>query len=234
MYTWVRILVLIAVFTTVLLYVTGLWRSPDPATTTDTGHEGSAENTTPVAPEEPAVYVKEPEPDPEPEEDLPRFEKLDGTGRALPATAQGWNCVRDNQHGLVWEVKQSNGHLRDLDFTYSWYASEDDMGVADGGDCYYIFCDTESLVKAVNEEGLCGWHDWRLPTNVELMTLDTDRLYYDPDIDQRYFPNTRSSYYWTSTLAEVGPLSWSVNFLNGFPEASPRRLAYHVRLVRGR
>lgn len=162
-----------------------------------------------------------------------RFEKLDQMGEVLPDSAPDWECVRDNRHRLVWEVKQDNGALRDLDFTYTWYSAKTGVGVPDGGRCYYIYCDTERLIEAVNKEGLCGRRDWRLPTSEELMSLDTDRLYYDPDIDQRYFPHARAGYYWTSTPADVGEsLVWSINFLNGFPYVTEMRLAYHVRLVR--
>jgi hypothetical protein len=165
---------------------------------------------------------------------LPRFQKLDGRGATLPDSASEWDCVRDNEHKLVWEEKQNNGAVRDVDFTYSWYSSHRDAGVRDGGQCYFIDCDTEHLVEAVNREGLCGWQDWRLPTSEELMTLDTDREYYSPDIDQRYFLHTSPGYYWTSTAANVGAtLVWSINFLNGFPYVTEMRLAHHVRLVRG-
>ena len=229
MYVWLRTLIAtVVVFAAAFYLATWLLSTDEPiATTTKPGQ--------PVlnVEREPArIEASNEEPEPQPAPDLPRFEKLDSAGRVLPATAESWDCVRDNENGLVWEVKETNGGLRDLDFTYSWYSPDGELGIPDGGECYYIYCDTYSLVEAVNEEGLCGWRDWRLPTNLELMSLDTERLYYDPDIDQRYFPNTQSGYYWTSTLAGVGPLSWSVNFLNGFPEVSPRRLAYYVRLVR--
>lgn len=164
---------------------------------------------------------------------LPRFQKLDRKGNVLPESAQAWDCVRDNRQKLVWEVKQANGGLRDLDFTYSWYSADKGVGIADGGRCFYIYCDTDRLVEAVNKEGLCGWRDWRLPTSQELMTLDTDREYYSPDIDQRFFPHTSPGYYWTATPANVGAtLVWSINFLNGFPYVTEMRLAHHVRLVR--
>lgn len=34
------------------------------------------------------------------------FTKLDGDGNELSASAPNWSCVRDNNTGLVWEVKQ--------------------------------------------------------------------------------------------------------------------------------
>lgn len=230
MHVWLRTLVVTVVVVAAAFYLAKWPLSTDSLMTTATKPEQPVVK---VEREEPArIEASDEEPEPQPVPDLPRFEKLDNTGRVLPAMAESWDCVRDNENGLVWEVKETDGGLRDLDFTYSWYSPDGELGIPDGGECHYIYCDTYSLVEAVNEAGLCGSRDWRLPTNLELMSLDTERLYYDPDIDQRYFPNTQSGYYWTSTLAEVGPLSWSVNFLNGFPEVSPRRLAYYVRLVR--
>jgi len=32
-----------------------------------------------------------------------------------------WDCVRDNQSGLVWEVKKSGPGLQNINNTYSWY-----------------------------------------------------------------------------------------------------------------
>lgn len=160
-----------------------------------------------------------------------RFVKLDGTGAVLPDTAGTWACVRDNLFNLVWEVKQSDGSMRDLDFTYTWLSEA--AGAANGGQCFHIDCDTGSLAAAVNQAGLCGWRDWRLPTNLELMTLFTDIPTAQPGVDRRYFPNSKAGSYWSATVSGDGiTAAWSVNFGNGFPEITEMSRPHFVRLVR--
>jgi uncharacterized repeat protein (TIGR02543 family) len=73
------------------------------------------------------------------------FTKLDANGQDLPATATDWTCVRDNVTGLIWEVKTTDGGLRDKDQTYTWD-------------------DSFTYASDVNTQALCGFNDWRVPT----------------------------------------------------------------------
>jgi hypothetical protein len=55
-----------------------------------------------------------------------------------------------------------------------------------------------------------GYSDWRLPNRRELMSI---AIYgqYNPSINTSYFPNCRSSYYWSSsTLADLPDGAWYV------------------------
>jgi hypothetical protein len=169
------------------------------------------------------------------------FTKLDGNGNALPASATSWDCVRDNVTGLIWEVKTTSG-LRSMYNTYTWYdpnSPDGNPGVANGGNCTGSACDTHAYVQAVNQQGLCGASDWRMPTWRELQGI-VDYGRYNPAIDTGYFPNTLSSYstnYLIFLSASPSPYGgksvWAVSFLSGDTHPSGRESYYHVRLVRG-
>ena len=167
-----------------------------------------------------------------------RFHKVDMQGQILPSNASVWECVYDEATGLLWEVKTNDGGWQDHSHTYSWYEPPEEVpasgvqhGVADSGQCYDIACDTTRYKMAVNQQALCSVSLWRLPYAHELGFLDHPENYY-PDIDTDYFPNTAIAYYWSRTEAlKVATLAWAVDFNNGFPYISEKRMAYRVRLV---
>lgn len=90
--------------------------------------------------------------------------------------------------GLYWEIKSQFG-LRSASFGYYWYNPDPAHNGGDAGVHYDIdprypewpinyslctfdidtSCDTYGYVQAVNSIGLCGAHDWRLPTMNELI-----------------------------------------------------------------
>jgi len=88
----------------------------------------------------------------------------------------GGIMVQDNVTGLIWQKDTAPG-------TYNW-----DHAVS--------YC--ENLI-------LGGYSDWRLPTIKELTTIvDSSIPYPGPTINTDYFPNTVSSFYWSSaTLASI-------------------------------
>lgn len=170
------------------------------------------------------------------------FSKIGTTGQTLPDDAVTWSCVRDNVTGLVWEMKTDDGGLHGKDWTYSWYNS---TGVNDGGDpgvpsygscggSVAAGCDTEKFAAAVNLVGLCGASDWRLPSRKELLTI-VDNSRFNPAIDTKYFPNTRSSTFWSASPdANYFIEAWDVSFVNGVSSYGQQKLwGLSVRLVRG-
>jgi len=175
------------------------------------------------------------------------FTKLDSNGNPLPDqtvayTTTPWSCVRDNHTGLEWEVKSTDGGLRDWFHTYTWYNSTGNNdgggpGVANGGSCAdSTNCDTEKYVAAINAIALCGYSDWRLPTVNELATIvDSSIPSPGPTIDRNYFPNTRSALgYWTATPHLLGPeYAWMVDFSSGSIDGNYKNAGAYVRLVRG-
>lgn len=121
--------------------------------------------------------------------------------------------VTDSQTGLVW-ARCSVGQ--------SW------SGSACTGS-YSTHTHEQALALANASDG------WRLPNKRELGSL-ADRGCQNPSIDSTAFPNTISTWYWTSTPYvenfSVTLNAWHVTFTDGFILSSGRGSRYAVRLVR--
>lgn len=135
------------------------------------------------------------------------FEKIGASGEVLPRNAAHWSCVRDKVTGAMWEVKTTDGSLRDGSRRFTNLGN----GQAD---------DASGYVAAVNATGLCGATDWRLPTYREMHSLvDYSVAEGGPMLDKAWFPNSAGELHWTSTSAAVnggGPdYKWTVNYYGG-------------------
>jgi hypothetical protein len=157
-----------------------------------------------------------------------KYSKLDSNGKQLPDSAPSWVMVLDNQTNLIWEVKQNKdgiqnyGNPNDADNAYSWNESN------------------QKFIHALNAAHFGRFSDWRLPSLKELKTLvDSNRK--NPTISADYFPNTQSSFYWSSTpYAGYTNTAWGVYFGNGsdnyndkFSGGPYKSYGYYVRAVRG-
>jgi len=141
-----------------------------------------------------------------------KYTKLDSYGNELAISATQWDCVRDNKTGLVWEVRQESG-LHHKEAAYTWKESQ-------------------KFAQRVNEKGLCGSSDWRLPSKNELLSI-VDEQRESPKIDTQYFPNTQNGFYWSSSpykQHENG--AWLVYFNLGSEFAGNKEIIYHARMVR--
>jgi hypothetical protein len=159
------------------------------------------------------------------------FTKLDASGNTLAATANSWSCVRDNVTGLVWEVKTlaGSGGIHDADNTYRWGGKTARLTGTFGT----LYNDWDTLVDGSNNETLCGFSDWRVPSRKELEGL-VNFNQGNPAIDSDNFPNTASSAFWSSSPDAWSEYdAWSVDFNNGYSNSSSRTSARRVRLVRG-
>lgn len=169
------------------------------------------------------------------------WKKIGADGQALAGTGeQSHQCVLDERTGLMWEVKREDGGLHDPRHTFSWFSTDkqanmSDPGLAGGGECTLSSCDTESFVQAVNEAGLCGFHDWHMPRRNDLLTLGDRRLIEEQNlvIDIEYFPLTIAGEYWTAETFRLYPESaWAVDTRHGLDRADRKSRAKAVRLAR--
>jgi len=73
----------------------------------------------------------------------------------------------------------------------------------------------KDAIQACKELNFAGYKDWRLPTIEELASL-VDYSKREPAIDTEAFPDTKSSWYWSSTpvAGSVG-FAWYVYFYGG-------------------
>lgn len=174
------------------------------------------------------------------EQPLPseNWQRFDASGHILSPDDTGpHRCVLDQASGLMWQVHDDG--LHDRDNRYTWYSTDrqrhmSEPGLTDGGECRGSSCDTQSLVAAVNEQGLCGFTDWRLPSREELMSLgEAERRETGLIVDPAYFPGAIAGEYWTGETFRLYPQSaWAVNFANGLDRADLKSETKAVRLVR--
>ncbi len=163
------------------------------------------------------------------------YTKIANDGSTLADSAKlgtaptDWACTQDNKTGLIWEVKTDDDGLRDKDKTYTWSQGFD-------------------FATSVNSQTLCGANDWRMPTKDELMKLvlcsdgkydsdDRECTNYTsvtrPTINTTYFPNTVSSWFWSSSpSADDSGFAWGVYFNYGGSGDDGKDFSYNVRLVR--
>lgn len=171
------------------------------------------------------------------------YTKLGPGGETLDAAATAWSCVRDNLTGLVWEAKTGDSGLRGMAHRYAWFSADasrnggEPGGAGTSESCAGTLggqtCNATHYVDAVNATNLCGASDWRLPSQMELLSL-VNAGAVRPAIDTTYFPHTASAPYWSaSTHARMPAAAWGVHFGNGVSHAETKAAANAVRLVRG-
>ena len=120
-------------------------------------------------------------------------------------TDNGDGTVTDNVTGLMWQKS-----VLVTDPTYTWAEAA-------------THCSTLSL----------GGHtDWRLPTEMELMSIvDSGQL--NPSINGTYFPSTPSAYFWSSSPAADSPSrAWLVYFNYGSTLNTDVSYTFNARCVR--
>jgi hypothetical protein len=127
---------------------------------------------------------------------------------------EGNGTVTDLNTGLIWQQGDEQNYIT----ARNWYEA----------------------VGYCTELNLGGYSDWRLPTRLELLSIVDWGRSTPPLINQVYFPNCISWYYWTSTIyppisgaAKYG--AWLVYFPDGtaVPGLTIDSSHEYVRCVRG-
>ena len=151
------------------------------------------------------------------------------------------NCVEDTVTGLTWEKKTATAGLHYWQNRYSWYnpnENNDELdyrGLENGGECTNSACDTWNFVRAVNEKGLCGFRDWRMPTRDELYSIsDRRKVSTPPTGNLEFFPYMQADEYWTGfDYSMQYESAWAWNFVYGHDRVDWKKTPKYVRLVRG-
>jgi hypothetical protein len=133
-------------------------------------------------------------------------------------------------------IDNGNGTVTDLATGLIWKQCAEGLsgsGCATGSATHFTW--QQALQHAAAAE-FAGATDWRLPNKNELVSLVEQRC-YDPAINARFFPNTPSDVFWSSSPCAYHSLSaWCVYFGylgNGYVNYLDKDGALHVRLVRG-
>jgi hypothetical protein len=139
--------------------------------------------------------------------------------------ATDWACTKDNKTGLIWEIKTTDGGLRDWGKYYTNYTPD-----YDPKKLYEDETNASGFALDVNTQGLCGASDWRLPTKDELLGIV--KKGNSPVIDTTYFPNTQNMFWSSSLSAGVSNFAWLVSFYYGGSDSGDKYGYINVRLVR--
>jgi len=144
----------------------------------------------------------------------PSYTKLDANGNPLPDSSATWVMIKDNVTGLIWEVKTDDDSVHDKYNRYSWQDAQD------------VF------ISELNNKNFGGNSDWRLPNIFELTSI-TNLSKIVPAINEQYFKNYMSDFYWSSTTnANYTGNAWGVHFHYGNDFNNSKSSAYYVRAVR--
>lgn len=159
------------------------------------------------------------------------FTKLDSNGQSLSSTALNWTCVKDNVTGLVWEVKTNDSGIHDKINTYQW-GGLTAIGRDHPNRLGEYYDSWNNLVQESNDNNFCGFSNWRVPNIKELSSIINKNI-VNPAIDENFFPNTVSDWYWSSApIAGDEDIAWFLYFNNGYESFNNRNMNGRIRLVR--
>lgn len=148
-----------------------------------------------------------------------------------------WACVLDNWTGLEWEVPTAvaNQGLFDTSYIYTWYNPDSSTNGGGAGErkSGSFKQDTNSFVQAVNQAGLCGHNDWRLPTAEEFRNLVNIGAPGSPNGPLPSIPTLEGAGYWTATSGSGGGRAVVISTLYGYDSFLPKNTLHYALLVRG-
>jgi hypothetical protein len=135
--------------------------------------------------------------------------------------------VKDKKTGLIWEAKTTDSSEHDRTNAFDWYDSDPSTnggyaGFNSKNTRYGLSRNTEQFVINVNNEKLCSYSQWSLPTVNQLLTLYSKKYVYSPynfniAINKNYFPLVqRAQGYWSSTQTAHQMFVRYLNFDSGY------------------
>ena len=145
-----------------------------------------------------------------------------------------WHCIQDVKTGLVWENKAEKStsprsHL--ANYRYAQNRLQADTPPSTPSLCPDILCTTQSYVEYVNQQQLCGFSNWQLPTVLQFQTIVNHQL-TPRAIDTHYFPLAVNSHYWTQqSYAPDRKHAWYVYFSDGSVSHTLKDQPMFLRLV---
>lgn len=144
------------------------------------------------------------------------YTKLDEKGNDLPDDATDWVMVRDNNKGLVWEIKTSDSKFRDKEKRFTWEESF-------------------KYAEKLNKQKFGGFSDWRVPDRAELKRLVDKSGREGWKMNSDYFNDMpRERWYWSaSSYAGDAKRAWCVFFKFGGDHYYPKSYLGRLRVVRG-
>ncbi len=126
------------------------------------------------------------------------------SGPAAHSTFDSDNTTYDSVTGLTWRACTEGQEIADATCNGTILG----LTWEEAGDA------CEALSSLNSGSGYAGITDWRLPTISELRTL-VNYGESDPAIDTRYFPDTASTWYWSSDRHRNIQNAFAVNFESG-------------------
>lgn len=131
-------------------------------------------------------------------------------------------CVRGISSAAGVYTDNGNGTVTDNVTTLVWQKQDD--AITKSWEQALTYCEGLSLG---------GVTDWRLSNVKELRSI-ADSSLFNPSINTTYFPNTQSSYYWSSTTDANGTTyAWAVGFIHSIATPYTKTSNLYGRCVRG-
>ena len=130
--------------------------------------------------------------------------------------ATSGQCLQQGSGDNYWLQLTADASLLDANNSYR-FGSE-------------VYGDWDQLLSYANNNGLCGFNDWRIPTATELQQLYTAAGSFSKL--QVLMPNILAQLYWSSTSSNNNNTAITVNLANGLLVAVTRSSYQRLILVR--